>query len=250
MSKPKKFLFCTFLLVLISGIPFLFNWVFIGDEQTHFGVIKSTISVSDWFSFWISYLSLIASSVLAYIALKLTLSIEKSNSYLEIDKNASLLKLSNVKYNESFNNEESFQLELVMQDEAIALDNLKIDSGYVEFEDLKPQQFKLISADGGFKMIPQKDPTNKLFFERMSDWYYWKLRMTSASSTISLFVTYSYTLPNSLRVKKDYICKTEVLYILKEDMNKTSTNVEYKTIIEKTIVVKKSLEKQKRRKEK
>ena len=101
-SKLRSVVLWVIVILIFISIPFIFNWIFHGDESTVFLSFTSSMSVSDWFSFWVSYLSFIASSILAFAALKFSKMIEINNRLTDIDKNIPLFKFNDLKARDNY----------------------------------------------------------------------------------------------------------------------------------------------------
>lgn len=235
----KKFIttlligFCKMILflLLIISVPIIFNLIFHNGAKSSFWIIDSTLSGADWFSFWISYISTIISTILAYAALKLSKTIEISHQYEEASKNKDMFIIQNsdIRVQLSKDIEKEFDIEIVLPFNVQSLNDLKVLSACINFMDgykielnfndeyIQGNRFKLCSLPENLK------ESN----ERIIMWKLWYQNMKPEFKTIEMRITYCYSL-NSFNIKrlKVPVCTIESICQLEinpEDFKRTKT---------------------------
>lgn len=240
-TKLKNLFLTTILFGVIIAIPIFFNIIFKDSNKSYFWFFESSISVSDWFSFWISYLSLLVSTFLAYAALKLTQTIEYSNVIAEVDKNKVLLKVTQLYTDLELKDKQKkdYRITVVMPRDVLIINKLKIKSAQIEFEN--GEIFKLcphekIVETNCFLLSPKVDDENESCLQenttKLLKWKYWESQSKNGYETINLRIMYEYVLPSFVRISRDFVCKTELIYKIK---SKESKNFDTETIEMATI---------------
>jgi len=210
------------LIVIIIAIPLLFNLIFIGNESSHFLFIHSTLSVSDWFSFWASYISAIVSSLLAYAAISLSKTIELAHNHTEAEKNKQIFIVKNVGVNFELGDDSNskYTIDISLPFEIQSLYDVKIIRAFIDFKDGKKIDFlcKKGLNGNGFSLEPI-DGNLGWDREYLLYWKHWPENMTKGFETIYLNVEYSYVLNSfNYRAKsKKNICQTVAKYEIKVD---------------------------------
>ncbi len=248
--KVQRIVGIILICVAVVIIPIIFNEIFHGSSSSYFWFFESSMSVSEWFSFWISYISLIVSSILAYAALKLTKTVEYNNILGQIDNNISLLKITELNTDLELCDKDktNYSLEIKMPLDVLTVSNLTIKTARIEFEDgtifnFNPQNMDNKNQTNIFLLIPKFDKNDEKSVKELNKntkeflkWKYWESQLNSGYETINLTVTYQYIVPSFVRNSHNFICQTEVIYKLK---SKSTQNFAIETI--ETATIKKQL---------
>lgn len=91
----RKILLRLFCIIVLSS-PLWFGILFDSGNNSKFWIFNTSISVSEWLSFWPAYISIIVSAYLAYYAIKLTETIEKTSMTEKVERNKSLFAINNI----------------------------------------------------------------------------------------------------------------------------------------------------------
>lgn len=83
-GKPERKTYII-VIVLLLLLPVVFCYSFQGDKESHFLFFHSTLGGDDWFSFWISYISMLVTAVLAYYAYRFSVEVEKTQFLRQIE---------------------------------------------------------------------------------------------------------------------------------------------------------------------
>jgi hypothetical protein len=221
-EKIKNAFLITLLIIVLFFIPFLFNWCFRGVESSHFFCVNSSMSVSDWFSFWIDYIAVLVSSFLAFAALKLSNIVEMSNKFAEMDKNVELLQIVNFSLDLDLGQYEKTDYKILVEMPLgiLGLNSLKIESAHIEFKDGKKfyLSFNDENINGNcFTLYPQINNETNANTIKLLKWKYRDSTLTSEYETINVNIIYSYKLHSFLKRKKAFVCETETICKLKMD---------------------------------
>lgn len=147
--------------------PYVFNLFFQGTIQSHFCGITSALSVSDWASFWITFISMLVTAKLASLTFNLSKRIENNQDMRQMEED----RLKFVILKVSSKNDRTF--EIVMTKDIISVNEVRVESVAMNFGDatsieLKP--FNVTDTDHNMLKgcrfmveIPCESENNKAF---------------------------------------------------------------------------------------
>lgn len=234
LSCTLKRCFKIFVVVsIIIVIPVLFNFLFHGDSESKFWFIKSSLSASDWFAFWISYISTIVSTILACAALKLSKTIELSHQYEEATRNKDMFVIENVNMGVKRGKDidKAFDIKVTLPFKVQSLNDLYIKKAYIKFNDGVEMNLKFDDAfvcGNEFELHTSQEENIKQNNERILIWKYWRHNMTRDFETIFMNITYCYSFTsfNYVKKRKMSMCTIDVRCQIVSDPNtvgKTTT---------------------------
>lgn len=232
MKRIKSVLKYGLVVLIIIAIPILFSQIFHGQADTHFWFLKSSLSVSDWFAFWISYISAIVSTFLAVAAMKLSNTIEVAHQYEEAAKNKTLFKIKNAHFKAELgrNIDKCYDVDVALPFEVQCLNNLKVIEASVSFNDgyIMRLECQDDTVDGSNLKLRTCSENIRDNNERILMWKLWHQNMTPGFESICINITYCYVLNtfNRRDSARKTICETEVkcqLSIFATDPTKTET---------------------------
>ncbi len=133
-SDKKKSLINPRLLDIVAVLvvllfPYIFNLLFQGTVQSRFFCITSALSVSDWAGFWITFISMLVTAKLAYLAFSLSKRIEDNQDMrqMEEDRLKFVILMVSSKYERIF--------EIVLAKDIVSVNDVRIESAVMKFGD-------------------------------------------------------------------------------------------------------------------
>lgn len=215
--------------VITSLVPLLFNCIFISENKSQFWFIQSSMSVSDWFGFWMSYISVLVSSVLAYAALKLSNSIEYSHFYDKCEQDKMLFQIESmeIKIIEMLHQNLDFEIEVVLSQDVQMINQCDVERAEMLFSNGRTMELEFkgdASLDGNtFVLVPPKEieeDTGESFLH----WLLWEQQLTPGFETIQFIVTYTSESKFNFNMTKrrNFISTIRASYTLKTNAHKLS----------------------------
>lgn len=113
--------------ILLSLIPILFLLLFRSEDKSVFVFFRSNMGVSDWFGFWISYISMVVTALLTHNAYRLSKNIEDSQLLRQIENNKVNFRIFDVL------SETDKKLKIVFPINIISIDDIELESAIIEF---------------------------------------------------------------------------------------------------------------------
>lgn len=215
--------------LFIVSVPIIFNLIFDDGQNTHFWIINSSLSGSTWCSFWITYISIIVSTILACIALRLTQTIELVHRHEEAARNIEMFVIENVNMGVKLGKDidKTYDIEVTLPFKAQSLNNLCLKDACINFNDgnVLELTFDNPHINGNrFILHPLYHNGNmQMDNERILIWKFWNQNMTPGFDTIFLNITYCYSfIPFNYKKKsKLSVCTMKVSCQIISDPNQS-----------------------------
>lgn len=190
-----KLVKCIGIVAIVIAIPFVFNLLFCGEHSSTFFFVRSSISVSDWFAFWVAYFSVIISSFLAYAAIRLSKTIEIDHELRDADNNKQFFCVKGVRIVSDYVHDDELNLEFLLSPKIYAFEPVSVLRANIVFEngvtincfcdsEIKGERFKLMVCD------EDKEQCKKY----LKTWVRRKQTMTIGFETIRVNIVFSYEL--------------------------------------------------------
>ena len=132
-DMPKGFKIALLILLSVAGflgIPIFFCFIFHSEEQSQlFGFIPCNMSVSDWFSFWSTYLAAISSMTVALCSLRLTRKIEEIQLEHRLEEERLKFRIMQVQRTSNPN-----ELKIVLPLETLSITVARVSKAFIIFD--------------------------------------------------------------------------------------------------------------------
>lgn len=183
------------------GIPCIFCVFFNSDstKSSFLSIFESSLSVEDWFSFWITYLAAISTLMVSFASVHLANKIETLHLEEKAEEKADLFIPKSVNIEIGIGENSPCNIEVVIDPKAQFLNPTLIEAKILfdESTDIDPINLRLstnnerIDTDSYFLSVCD-DSTERL--KALSMWRYYSYNKTYGYEFIKLCISYSYNI--------------------------------------------------------
>lgn len=149
-------------IVLFVILPCLFNLLFYSDKkQSHVyflkDIITSSLSISDWFGFWITYISLLVTASLTYMAYRLSKKIENNQNTRQMENDKAKFIIINITSTKDRGFEITLPKDVISLNAHIISAHLKLGGGEEIKLEIDPNDQKELNKNKFVVTIPYED---------------------------------------------------------------------------------------------